>query len=200
MKSFIATSAALLSATGALAQTYQQSAPFELIVQQPPNGKYNNQGLAACHEGAAIEALCVGYGSDQYQLNTTSGQTVAPDAGTPGTLTYALPAQNANGPINVSEAMSFYYDPSTNVALPLFEPSYTNVHVAFDRQARMNIQSSVDDTVTPPKYTQPRALYRWFVCETYYSGYTYTALTWALGNAKPENPSCQSVNVVRKFV
>lgn len=96
--------------------------------------------------------------------------------------------------------MMLYYDPSTNVALPLFEPSYTATYVGFDKSNKMYIQEFVDDTVTPPKAITPKNLYRWYVCETYYTGYTYTTLAWVMGNGKPENPSCKKVDVVRKFV
>ena len=65
--------------------------------------------------------------------------------------------------------MSLYFDPGTNVALPLFEPGYDTTYVAFDKDEHMYISTYVDDTVSPPTYKK-RMLYRWYMCETYYTG------------------------------
>lgn len=94
--------------------------------------------------------------------------------------------------------MQLYYDPSTNVALPLFEPS-EGTAVAFDVHNRLNIQSTLDDTVTPPTDETVAAFYRWYVCESNFEGYTYETLNWVMGKEQPENPSCSKVQVVRVF-
>jgi hypothetical protein len=62
-------------------QFFNQSAPFNLVLCSV-NATYDNSTLSACHEGAAIEALCVnsvpqvGHLStnsiSQYQLNYSS--------------------------------------------------------------------------------------------------------------------------------
>jgi hypothetical protein len=99
--------------------------------------------------------------------------------------------------------MSFYVDPSTNVALPLFEPGYETQNVAFEQSTgAMAIFSYLDDTVTPPTVDKVRVLKNWYVCEYYFSGYVYHTLNWVLGDAsaKPQNPSCVKVQVHRKFV
>lgn len=98
-----------------------------------------------------------------------------------------------------SEPLTFFSDPSTNVALPLFEPTQTGQQVGFDTANCMHVQSSLDDTVNPPTSTKVRGLYRWYVCKTNFEGYVYETLAWVLGNGKPENPSCQKVDVVRQF-
>lgn len=84
------------------AQQQVQSKPFYLVLDYA--GKYNGSALVACHEGAAIEGLCVGGkpGADAsaastYQFNTTLGQVGAdPNAGETGTLTYALPVNGGD--------------------------------------------------------------------------------------------------------
>lgn len=97
--------------------------------------------------------------------------------------------------------MWFYSDPSTNVALPLFYPGNSNIqYVGFDKDDLMNVVSYLDDTKSPPTGQTPRVLKQWYVCNTYYTGYTYQTLSWVLGNGKPQNPSCVKVDVKRKFV
>lgn len=167
-----------------------QSAPFNLTVSTA-DGKYCDQPLSACHEGAAIESLCI-YGSGtQFHLNTT--QSTA--ANEPGVLTWLLPA----GGLNYSESMRFSIDDSSNVAHPQFYPDNEATWVAFDDNNLMTIFSYLDDTVTPPAYTNGTALYRWYLCRTYW-GYDYTTLNWVLGAGQPQNPSCVKADVKRVFV
>lgn len=72
----------------------------------------------------------------------------------------------------LSEPLSLYFDPITNLALPLFEPGYEDATlVAFDLKNRLHIQGYIDDTVVPAKAGPTRAYYRWYACETYYVGY-----------------------------
>ena len=101
----------------------------------------------------------------------------------------------------IDSSMSFSVDPSTNVALPLFSPGdYNAQFVGFDDKDLMNIAAYVDDTASPPNGNSPRALYNWYVCETFYSSYTYSTLAWALGTGKPQNPSCKEISVKRVYV
>lgn len=96
--------------------------------------------------------------------------------------------------------MSFEYYAGSNVALPLFEPGYDMTYVSFDKNEHMYIEDTLDDTVTPPTYKSPPGkLYRWYVCETYYTGYTYQTLSWVAGKYPPQNPSCKKINVLRQF-
>lgn len=98
--------------------------------------------------------------------------------------------------------MSFWVDPSTNVALPLFQPSYDTTYVTFEKETQeLAIAAFYDDTKTPPKSgTYIRK--NWYVCQTQYLGYQYQTLNWVIGTGKaiPQNPSCVKVQVVRKFV
>ena len=97
--------------------------------------------------------------------------------------------------------MAFYADPSTNVGLPLFEPSYDITYVAFDNATgEMVVIVYLNDTVKPATDDTPRALSRWYACEYNYDAYTYEVLTWVYGSAKPENPTCSKVTVKRVFL
>ena len=104
--------------------------------------------------------------------------------------------------------MVFQYNPTSNVALPLFEPSSESAQqVLFDATTdELGIPLQIDDTVTPPFAIDPTEagqyplVSRWYVCQTYFEGYTYYTLAWKLGNeAEPQNPSCQAVTVRRVF-
>lgn len=85
--------------------------------------------------------------------------------------------------------------------MPLFFPGYEAQYVTFDKKGLMSIIDYLDDTQTPPTASTPKALYNWYVCQSYYSSYTYHTLNWVLGNgsAKPQNPSCVKVDVRRQF-
>lgn len=72
--------------------------------------------------------------------------------------------------------------------------------MAFDVDNFLNIQGYVDDTVSPPKTDETTAYYRWYSCQTYYTGYQYTTLAWVVGEAAPQNPTCVKVDVKRVFV
>lgn len=103
----------------------------------------------------------------------------------------------------MSEPMSFSISPSSNIAMPIFMPSYDQQDITFGKEdGLMGIYSYVDDTVTPPNVEKISVLRNWYVCETNYSGYQYYTLTWVLGTskAKPQNPSCVKVQVKRKFI
>lgn len=95
--------------------------------------------------------------------------------------------------------MQLSVDPSTNVAIALFEPSYSGIYVSFDSKNLMYIKSYYDDTVSPPIVGKLRNLYHWYACEYDYSGYLYNVLCWVYGVAPPQNPSCQKVGVERVF-
>ncbi|CAL5868417.1 uncharacterized protein PFLUO_LOCUS2642 [Penicillium psychrofluorescens] len=198
---FAAALSALALVHAAVAQTIQ-SKPFELMIQSSNKAIHGKKLLASCHEGAAIESLCVtGGDSSRYFLNTTKGSSPVKGYTTSGLLVWNLPV--GNEPQADSEPMSFYVDPGTNVALPLFEPSYESQYVAFEEgTGAMVIFSYLDDTVTPPTDTKVKVLKNWYACEYNYSGYVYHTLNFVLGDAtaKPQNPSCVKVQVHRKFV
>jgi len=188
------------------AQYLNQTAPFKLVLSSAHNETLNGSSLFACHEGAAIEGACLAgrmttiptYASS-FQFNYSD--SIPPqnaDAGTEGYLTYFL--QGAN--FAISQPMELTMLESSNVAHPIFSPSETGTVVAFDNKEMLNIQEYVDDTLYPPRALEdgPRAYYRWYLCTTYYGGYTYETLNWVLGSFPPQNPSCQKVDVKREYL
>ena len=89
----VATVLFALFTSSTLAQTVQ-SKPFALVLQST-TAKYVGLTLEPCHEGAAIEALCVAgpysKGNTQaYNFNTTKGEPKY------GLLTYELEGGNFN--------------------------------------------------------------------------------------------------------
>ncbi|KAJ3495150.1 hypothetical protein NLG97_g3597 [Lecanicillium saksenae] len=179
-----------------------QSKPFKLVLDSSANGSLNGKTISSCHSGAAIEGLCIGEDKDSeyqtYYLNTTQGATSPVEGYEPsGKLVWNMPY---SGGVE-SEAMQFFYDPSTNVAHPLFEPSYTSTYVSFDeKDGEMAIFSYVDDTKNPPVSGAFKARKQWYACTTYFTGYTYHTLDWVVGNGEPQNPSCVKTEVKRVFL
>ena len=182
-----------LAAVRATAQDPKQSPPFKLILTSH-NRTLNGASLVACHEGAAIESLCIhGNVSSIFYLNYTQGWN-PPSLGLYGSLTWNLPS----GGQNFSSSMELHVNPTSNVALPLFFPGNSNNPVAIAEDGKLIIPSFVDDNVTPPKY-QTVAPSRWWACITRY-GYLYQTLNWVLGPGRPQNPSCEKVAVVRVYL
>jgi len=104
----------LAFAIGAWAQSaasfydYTTSAPFELVLLSHDE-KYNGTNLVACHEGAALEALCAfgstnvtASNSNVFYFNTTTPSNY-PNYTTisqPGLLIWSLPVSSNLGPEN----------------------------------------------------------------------------------------------------
>lgn len=189
------------------AQYDNQSAPFHLVLVSEDK-KIDGDTLSTCHEGAAIESLCLSnsitgskpnpFPAEVFTFNT-SDQVVTPNAtlGAPGWLTWKLIA----GELEIPESLTLQIDPTTNVAHPQFFPGSLDATVlAFDTNNSLNIQGYVDDTQNPPVAGDFRAYYRWYACLTYYLGYQYQTVNWVLGEGKPQNPSCVKVDVKRKFI
>jgi len=200
MRSSIIASIIALAATQAAAQYTNQSAPFELILLSS-NATINGSALEACHEGAGIEGLCVATQfptpvNSNYTFNTSTntGTVYNASLGEPGVLVYSL----VGGNFVESEALVFDYNPTSNVQLPLFEGTEEELLVAFDECGLLNIQGYTDDTVYPP-ILGTQAYYRWYVC-IITGAYSYQTLAWVTGDAPPENPTCQPVNVTRQFI
>ncbi|KAH9811729.1 hypothetical protein Tdes44962_MAKER05877 [Teratosphaeria destructans] len=201
---------ACLSASLALAQSNfpDQSASFGLVLRSSDTA-YNNTYLGSCHVGAGLESLCTAGADldphDVYRLNTSSTDPSTYDAsqGMPGLLTWDLVAggSNINETMVISQGLSLLVYESSNTALPIFGIGEQQFLVAFDEQGFMNVQSYYDDTVTPPTdYASTKAYYRWYICQNNFDGYEYFNLNWVLGDAKPQNPTCEKVQVLRTFV
>lgn len=190
MKISIATVFALL-ASGSIAQLPYQSPPFALQVISR-DATWNGQYLAACHEGAAIESLCI-YGVVPVAFNFNYS-TPTPDPTTQGWLTYEL----RGGNFNLSQPMKLSYDAATNIAVPLFYPDMNGQSIGFDINNFMFIQG-MDDTIQPRNISVFKPYKRWYVCQTYV-GYLLNTLAWGLGAAAPQNPTCSKVEVKRIYL
>lgn len=178
---------AILALVGAIASVVNaqepyynvSSKPFHLVVKSATNKTLNGRTLFACHEGAAIEGLCLGdkklSTADVYNFNTSVYSTPTNSAiGDTGILTWLLPTAGQS----YSSALSLSANPISNVAVPLFYPGDTDAQqVAFDNKGLLNIQGYLDDSVFPFNATETKAYYRWYICETYV-GYQYTTLAW----------------------
>ncbi|ROW12067.1 hypothetical protein VMCG_00497 [Cytospora schulzeri] len=197
---------ALLSLTvsSVSAQEYNTSAPFVLKLDSTV-ANISGQYLSACHAGAAIEQLCLA-GSDipannygTYTLNVSLASS-SDETYETGPLVWILPTST----LNVSSGLVFSHDLTSNIAVPLFEPSSSTDYVGFDEDDKLFIYSSYYDQSTfvsgiYPTQVAPVPLYQWYACYTYNLGYYYNALAWVT-SGKPDNPTCTAVNVTREFV
>jgi len=176
------------------AQYLNQSAPFQLQLVSE-DAELNGQHLASCHEGAAIESLCL-YNVTKSPVYYYNYSDTPSFKSTSGYLTYLL--QGAN--FAVFEPLGFTYNIASNVAVPMFSPAEGGELIAFDESDLLYIPAGVDDTQNPINPSDARQnLYRWYICTTY-EGYTYQTLSWVLGKFQPQNPTCCPVNVRRIFV
>ncbi|KAJ4359495.1 uncharacterized protein N0V89_000049 [Didymosphaeria variabile] len=188
------------------AQYDVESKDFRLVLSSK-DSTVNGQTLSACHTGAAIESLCLSgkpstskpdpIAAATFRFNTSSNVETPSDGDVPGILTYKL---NATPPIPSS--LEFFYDPITNYALPLLFPGQgaDTQTLAFDSKNLLNKQGYVNYKTSPPTAGNTTAYYRWYACQTYFSGYQYVNLVWALGEGKPETPGCAKVDVKRVFI
>jgi hypothetical protein len=196
-------------AGAASAQIYNiTSKPFQILLTSA-DGSINDT-VSACHTGAALESLCLSNSNSTskpnptpystFNFNTTS-TAEAPvnhtELGVPGILTWFLPAGNY-GP--VPSAAQFFYDATTDIAVPILETGSSGQLLAFDDKDELLVQGYVQWTANPPTYGEIYGLKRWYACTTYFEGYQYENLVWGLGEGKPEDPTCVAVDVKRVFV
>lgn len=93
--------------------------------------------------------------------------------------------------------MQFQVNAATNVAFPLFNFAYEGQNVHFDAKNRMFVEGFVDDHLSGKKDTGTH-YYRWQVCKLD-EIFGATAVAWTLGKYPPQNPSCKSVEIYRRF-
>lgn len=98
--------------------------------------------------------------------------------------------------------MDLIFSPATNVAHAQFAPiaPYNAQQIGFDKNNKMFIPNGYDDTVVPAKTSTQTALYHWYICQYNYVGYDYMSLNFGVGKAKPQNPTCQKVDVIRTAI
>ncbi|KAF3000831.1 hypothetical protein E8E13_006841 [Curvularia kusanoi] len=206
MKPTIAIILAVLS-TLTTAQYYDlQSLGFRLFVKST-NTTINGTALGACHQGAAIEGLCLtgetaqnppsSYTTFYHNVSSYANQP-AGATNTDGPLSWIL---RAGGNLTVPSAMYLSLSSASNVANPTFSPGTEKYDViAFNKDGSAYISVGLDDTVSPPTYFSPNLkVNNWYICLTRWS-YQYYTLSWKVGlTGEPQNPSCQKVDVVRIF-
>lgn len=205
MKSSLLTLFSTLS-TLALAQVYNESAPFKLILQSS-NATLDGAALGAIHDGAAIETLtpgsanATGAGStftlvvDNYDGSVKPGFDPAVEIS--GFIKYNLVI---SGNQTVPSGLHLNAWPATDTGFLQFEPGLTgSMYIAFDKKGKMTyISNGANDRVSPPVYQQLK-LYQWYICYTQ-TGYARYTLVWAFGDDAPQNPSCQKVQVLRQLI
>jgi len=193
--------ASLLLAAGVSAQYYNiTSKPFQLVAHTH-NETYNGTVFTPCHEGAAIEGLCVGPKNttsiySNFNFNTTVYSQTNVTDGPSGLLVWTLHGGN----FNESEALEFGYNPVSNVAHPQLFPSQSGILLNFDAHNRLNVQGYIDDRQEPQTVYNEVPYYRWVICQSNAGGYRYTTLNWVMGDAPAQNPTCVKTQVVRRFV
>lgn len=165
------------------------------------NRNHHSTVLAPCHQGAAIEGLCLGGKLSDPPAGTfyhnVSDSATSGAADTDGTLCYDL--QIGSGP--VPSTMRLYTSVTTNVAVAIFMPGARNPStVSFEENGSMYIPTAFDDTVSPAVYlSYPIHIKKWYICLATWS-YTYESLIWSIGvKSEPQNPACQYVEVIRVF-
>lgn len=200
----LAKTMALSTAVGIVAAQsdyLNQSAPFNLVLSSTVNTTLEGQKLGACHTGAAIESLCVypGSFSDEFYTFYFNTSTTLPETPT-GLLTWTL----ESGTIDFNEAVTLLYNTASNLAFPMIYPSSTSQQTfTFTDEDLLAVPAYVNDAIENPAPYETGVTYwdnRWVVCQTYWSGYSYTALQWVLGDQEPQNPSCVAVTVKRVFI
>lgn len=194
-----------LAATAVSAQD-MQSGPFTLHIKGTGSNSTIDGYAGSCHAGAAIEGLCYSQGepsgstnSFSYYFNYTGFSQVGEDE--VGTLTWNLPYTDENGnPSSVSQAMGLVYQPTSNVAEPLFGFSQNAFLIGFDSEGELFGYNYVDDSKflpgQPPTETVGKAFYQWAVCWQYFTGYYYQSVGWVQTGA-PRNPTCEPVEITK---
>ncbi|KAK8074118.1 hypothetical protein PG994_005017 [Apiospora phragmitis] len=212
MKFSLSASLLALAASAVQAQAPQnQTGPFFLHITGKDNKTIDGYG-GACHAGAALEGLCfdngpapsgdhVNYGS--FFFNYTGNQNM--DSAEVGFLSWNLQLAPGSDPAFVPSAMTFTYSSTSNVAQPLFGASSNagGQSVGFDKDGKMFVYGYQDDSTfepnVPPKPSQPKAYYNWFVCWQSFTAYYYPSVAWAT-TLPPQNPTCQAVDITQVMV
>ncbi|KAI6710696.1 hypothetical protein JHW43_006754 [Diplocarpon mali] len=195
---------------------------FRLVVASS-NSSLDGRSLRCCREWLLIHSLCLGEmppwagarrgqideddGVDaiahQFALNYTTKENTylsrfPGGLGDVGILTWKLPPSV----VAASSGLKIKGTVTGNVIVPLFTLDETQDPelVGFDREERLHLWRNDDDGVYPPvRITAvPKAVYSWYLCTTDVGRLLHT-LSWVVGD-KPENPSCQKIDVKREFV
>ncbi|KAH8811610.1 hypothetical protein F5884DRAFT_782732 [Xylogone sp. PMI_703] len=197
MQSLIIPTLAIVSTTLAQYAYTNASAPFSLVIKSAANERYVGHELLPCHEGAGIDALCLGqfdtsstppmftFNSTDYNLENPPPYGEGPG----GILVYNLPTQGGN----ISVPLSVFTNLNGNVAVPLFYPGTAPTILGFNNEDYLNVQDygGVPDPA--------RASYDWLLCSTNL-GYPYITLAYlTIHGETPSDPSCSSIRIIRYY-
>ncbi|KAI1769065.1 hypothetical protein GGR53DRAFT_475648 [Hypoxylon sp. FL1150] len=197
-----------IAATAVSAQD-TQTGPYLLHITGKEGSTIDGYA-SSCHAGAAIEGLCYGAGaaptgnSFEYYFNTTGLNKVG-DAPT-GTISWNLPYTDQNGnPASEAQVLGLNYLINSNVAAAMFGYSLFGYDTfGFDKDGKLFGTNYFDDsTFTPGTNPAPSgegiAIYQWYVCWQYFTGYYYQSIGWAT-TLPPHNPTCEPVDITQVFV
>lgn len=187
--SAVAIAATLFASVGLAAPMTARSytsAPFNLTVTSA-DGKYSSAAAAACHSGAAIEALCVYPGAGtEFTFNATDAPGPVAGSTNPGAVVFTLPSQ----PNPYPEPLGFYKNETSNVNAGFFGDTTSQPQFSFTYDNLMAVVTSA----TSEDYDN------WFVCPQTFLGYMYETLSYVdPATGAPDNADCTPVTVRRVF-
>ncbi|KAI1085828.1 hypothetical protein F5B20DRAFT_519946 [Whalleya microplaca] len=190
------------------AQDTSQDGPFYLHITGQSNSTIDGYA-ASCHAGAAIEGLCYAEGpqpsgySYEYYFNYTGSTQVG--GSNVGVVSWHLPININDTQSDLPQTINFQYQQNSNIAAPMFGLGSVSggTSLGFDADGKLFAYSYYDDsTFVPGQNPSPngegKAIYQWFVCWQYFTGYYYQSVGWAQ-TLPPHNPTCEAVDITQVF-
>jgi hypothetical protein len=106
---------------------------------------------------------------------------------------------DADNKLAIAGCLDYRVSPVPNPTVPLLNLGEHGQKAVFNANTKLAIAGSMDDRAAPASNRyNPELLHRWYVCNTY-AGNLHITLAWTLGQAAPQNPTCEKVDVVRVF-
>lgn len=121
-----------------------------------------------------------------------------------GTVSWKMPYTDGDGnPASVEQSLGLQYLVNSNVAAPMFGWGTYNT-VGFDKDGKLFGTNYFDDSTftagtNPVPSGEGIAIYQWYVCWQYFTGYYYQSVGWAT-TLPPHNPTCEAVDITQVFV
>ncbi|KAI1403292.1 hypothetical protein F4819DRAFT_451554 [Hypoxylon fuscum] len=196
-----------LAALAATATASNSTGPYGLHITGKGDTSIDGYA-AACHAGAAIEALCYAAGGSptagtvtEFYYNYTAYNSDTGVPSQPGWLTYLLQAGSNNG--TIIEPSSMQLNPSSwgsNVFTALIFPGVedgTSVYY-HPENGTIYMAGGYDDSSFNETYPTPIPtlgnLTNFHLCYQFVGGYYYQSIAW-VSTLPPHNPSCQPVDL-----
>ena len=198
------------------------SPPFSIIVRSDDDFIDGRQ-LTACYgDDEDVQTLCDVDNASEFQTRTAQGAKEPLEGYEPvTTLIYETPdgkwvAKTESNSIEISlqitdsslqgpSDMRFAFNPSSNLATSLFEPTPAapnqKLELAVEKETnQFVVLSYVDDTKDPPENREKPKVYRnWYECGAGDVPGSIPTIKWLLGENedKPTNPGCTKVELER---